>query len=365
MPVAIAIAALLGIVAFSYRQVCLAYPSGGGSYSVSKANFGRMASLVAASALMIDYTLTVAVSTSSAVEQLSRRSRPSTRTGWRSAILAIGLITLGNLRGLREAGNIFAIPTYLFLGSAFLMIAVGFVRIVFQGDTGPVPTPEVVAATQPDGDGRHDPDPAARVRRRRRRADRAPRRSRPACPRSSRPKPQNAARTLMVMACILAVLFVGITFLATSFHIMPIEEPRTTVIAQIASHVYGDSSVGFYLFQAFTALLLFLAANTSFAAFPRLAAVLAEDGFIPRQFAFRGDRLAFSTGIILLGSVAGAVVDRRRRLDPRPDPAVRGGRVHRLHDLAGRHGPPLDPDQEPGLAAAPDDQRRRLRADRA
>ena len=125
---------------------------------------------------------------------------------------------------------------------------------------------------------------------------------------------------------------------------MPIEEPRTTVIAQIASHVYGDSSVGFYLFQAFTALLLFLAANTSFAAFPRLAAVLAEDGFFPRQFAFRGDRLAFSTGIILLGSVAGAVVDRRRRLDPRADPAVRGGRVHRLHDLAGGHGPPLAPD---------------------
>jgi hypothetical protein len=112
----------------------------------------------------------------------------------------------------------------------------------------------------------------------------------------------------MVMAGILAILFVGITFLATSFHIMPIEQPRQTVIAQIASHVYGGGSVGFYLFQAFTALLLFLAANTSFAAFPRLAAVLAEDGFIPRQFAFRGDRLAFSTGIILLGTVAGAVV---------------------------------------------------------
>ena len=110
------------------------------------------------------------------------------------------------------------------------------------------------------------------------------------------------------MASILAVLFVGITFLATSFHIMPIEEPRTTVIAQIANHVYGDGSLGFYLFQAFTALLLFLAANTSFAAFPRLAAILAEDGFFPRQFAFRGDRLAFSTGIILLGSIAGAVV---------------------------------------------------------
>ena len=363
VPVAIAIAALLGIVAFSYRQVCLAYPTGGGSYSVSKANFGRMASLVAASALMIDYTLTVAVSTSSAVEQLSSAIPALDPYRVEVAILAIGLITLGNLRGLREAGNIFAIPTYLFLGSAFLMIAAGTFRIVFQGDTGPAPTPEVDRRHDPDGEGRDDPDHAPRVRRRRGRAHRhrgdrdrragvqaarGPERGADADGHGEHPR----------------VLFVGITFLATSFHIMPIEEPRTTVIAQIASHVYGDGSVGFYLFQAFTALLLFLAANTSFAAFPRLAAILAEDGFIPRQFAFRGDRLAFSTGIILLGSVAARRGHRRRRLDPRADPAVRGRRVHRLHDLAGGHGPPLAPDQEPGLAAAADDQRRRLRAHR-
>ncbi len=172
MPVAIAIAALLGIVAFSYRQVCLAYPNGGGSYSVSKANFGRMASLVAASALMIDYTLTVAVSTSSAVEQLSSAIPALDPYRVEVALLAIGLITLGNLRGLREAGNIFAIPTYLFLGSAFLMIAAGTFRIVFQGDTGPPPTPEVDRRHDPDGEGRDDPDPAPRVRRRRRRAHR-------------------------------------------------------------------------------------------------------------------------------------------------------------------------------------------------
>jgi hypothetical protein len=119
------------------------------------------------------------------------------------------------------------------------------------------------------------------------------------------PESRNAARTLMVMAAILAALFIGMTYLASSFHILP--SHGQTVIAQIANHVYGDT-VGFYLFQAFTALLLFLAANTSFAAFPRLAAVLAEDGFVPRQFAFRGDRLAYSTGIILLGTVAALVV---------------------------------------------------------
>jgi hypothetical protein len=121
------------------------------------------------------------------------------------------------------------------------------------------------------------------------------------------PESRNAAQTLMTMAVILGILFVGITFLAANFQILPIEEPKQTVISQIARHVYGDT-LGFYLFQAFTALLLFLAANTSYNAFPRLAAVLAEDGFIPRQFAFRGDRLAFSTGILLLGLIAGAVV---------------------------------------------------------
>ena len=164
------------------------------------------------------------------------------------------------------------------------------------------------------------------------------------------PEARNAAATLMAMAVILAILFIGITFLASSFHILPIEEPKQTVIAQIASHVYGDTIL-FYLFQAFTALLLFLAANTSFAAFPRLAAVLAEDGFIPRQFAFRGDRLAYSTGIIILGTVAALVVDRRRRLDPRADPAVRRRRVHRLHDRPVGHGQALAAHARPRAGA--------------
>src|SRR3954464_10304554 len=146
LEVSIAIAALLAIVAFSYRQVCLAYPTGGGSYSVSKANIGRLASLVAASALLVDYTLTVAVSTSSAVEQLS--SAVPALDPWRVevGILAILLITIGNLRGLREAGNIFAIPTYLFLGSAFLMIAIGAYRVLVLGEHH-APPPELVAAT--------------------------------------------------------------------------------------------------------------------------------------------------------------------------------------------------------------------------
>ncbi len=207
---------------------------------------------------------------------------------------------------MREAGNIFAIPTYLFLGSAFLMIAMGVFRIVVQGDTGPAPTPEVIRATQDTAENvgflillRAFASGAVALTGTEAIAT--------GVPAFQPPEARNAARTLMAMAVILATLFIGITFMATNFHILPIDTPKVTVIAQIASHVYGDN-VLFYLFQAFTALLLFLAANTSFAAFPRLAAVLAEDGFIPRQFAFRGDRLAFSTGILLLGGVAALVV---------------------------------------------------------
>ncbi len=304
--VSIAIAALLGVVAFSYRQVCIAYPNGGGSYSVSKANFGRHASLIAASALLIDYTLTVAVSTSSAVEQIASAIPSLDPVRVEIGIVAIGLITLGNLRGIREAGNIFAIPTYLFLGSAFLMIAIGVFRILVQGDTGPAPTAQVTEALQ------HTTESVGILILLRAFAAGAVALTgteaiATGVPAFKPPEPRNAAATLMAMAIILATLFIGITFMATNFHILPIEEPRQTVIAQIAKHVYGDN-LAFYLFQAFTALLLFLAANTSFAAFPRLAAVLAEDGFVPRQFAFRGDRLAFSTGILLLGIVAALVV---------------------------------------------------------
>jgi amino acid transporter len=304
--VSIAIAVLLAIVAFSYRQVCYAYPTGGGSYSVSKANIGRIASLVAASALLVDYTLTVAVSTSSAVEQIASAVPALDPVRVEIGIVAIALITLGNLRGLREAGNIFAIPTYLFLASAFIMIAAGTFRILFQGDTGPPPTAEVVEAMKGTVEGvsilillRAFASGAVALTGTEAIAT--------GVPAFQPPESRNAARTLMVMAAILGTLFVGITFLATNYHILPIDEPKQTVISQISRHVYGDT-IGFYLFQAFTALLLFLAANTSYNAFPRLAAVLAEDGFMPRQFAFRGDRLAYSTGIIILGIVAGTVV---------------------------------------------------------
>jgi amino acid transporter len=302
-PISAAIAGLLAMVAFSYRQVCLAYPTGGGSYSVSKRNFGVLASLVAASALMIDYTLTVAVSTSSASEQIVSAVPALLPVKVLIGVTAIGLLTVGNLRGLRESGNIFALPTYLFAGTALLMIAIGLYRIVVLGDRSSPPPiqPTIETTTQlammlllvrafASGAVALTGTEAIAT----------------GVPAFKPPEAQNAARTLMAMAALLATLFIGITVLAANFGIVP--RPEETVVSQVAAHVFGDGSPPFYLFQLFAALLLFLAANTSFAAFPRLGAILAEDGFMPRHFAFRGDRLAFSLGIIVLGAVAAVLV---------------------------------------------------------
>ena len=320
VPVSIAIAALLGVVAFSYRQVCIAYPTGGGSYSVSKANIGRIASLVAASALLIDYNLTVAVSTSSAVEQITSALPQLAPISVGIGVGAIALMTIANLRGLREAGNIFAAPTYLFLGSAFLMIGLGVFRIVVLGETR-APSPEAIAAATDTTQAvgilvllRAFSSGAVALTGTEAIAT--------GVPAFKPPESKNAATTLLFMAGILAILFVGITFLASNFGILPKEEPdHQTVIAQVATVVFGADSIGFYLFQTFTALLLFLAANTSFNAFPRLAAVLGMDGFFPRQFSFRGDRLAFSMGIVALGLIAASLV------------VIFGGETHALIPL--------------------------------
>jgi len=318
--VSIAIALLLIVVAISYRQVCIAYPTGGGSYSVSKANFGRLASLVAASALLIDYVMTVAVSTSSAVEQITSAIPELTDVRVVIGVSAITLITIGNLRGLRESGNIFALPTYLFLGSALLMIGLGAYRILVNGEHGSF-SPDLIRQAQETA---QPLGPLLLVRAFA--AGSVALTGTEAIATGVRafkpPEARNAATTLAVMAGLLGVLFIGITFLAVNFGITHIDLPeRQTVVAQVAARVYGNNSVPFFLFQAFTALLLFLAANTSFNAFPRLAAILAEDGFMPRHFSFRGDRLAFTFGVVVLGAVAASLV------------AVAGGETHLLIPL--------------------------------
>jgi len=302
LPLAIAIALLLAVVSTSYRQIGTAYPSGGGAYAVARANLPMITALIAAGALLVDYVMTVAVSTASAVEQVISAVPPLEAERVLLGVVAITLITVGNLRGLRESGNIFAIPTYLFVGSALLMIAIGVYRIVVQGESTPLPAalPGAPDPLQPLGlllilrafaSGSVALTGTEAITN--------------GVPAFKRPEAKNAATTLTAMALLLGVLFVGITFIADRFGIVAIDEPTTrTVISQVAARIFGDGSLAFYAFQAFTALILFLAANTSFNAFPRLAAILAKDGYMPRTFSFRGDRLAFTSGIVILSAVA-------------------------------------------------------------
>jgi amino acid transporter len=302
LPIAVAIALLLAVVSTSYRQIGHAYPSGGGAYAVARANLPTLAALVAAGALLVDYVLTVAVSTTSAVEQLIS-AFPSIADGRiLFGVVAITIMTIGNLRGIRESGNIFALPTYLFVGSALLMIAVGLVRVIAFGEGAPPPDPVPGAPDplQPLGlllilrafaSGSVALTGTEAIAN--------------GVPAFKPPEPRNAATTLTVMAILLATLFVGITFVADAYGVVPIDEPtQKTVISQVAAIAFGDGSGGFYLFQLFTALILVLAANTSYNAFPRLAAILARDGYMPRQFSFRGDRLAFTSGILILSLAA-------------------------------------------------------------
>jgi amino acid transporter len=306
LPIAAAVAILLAVVAISYRQIVHAYPSGGGDYAVARRNLPTLGALVVAGALLVDYVMTVAVSTASAAEQVISAVPEAHDYKLAIGVAAIVLITIGNLRGLRESGNIFAIPTYLFVVSAIAMIAIGLFRIIVNGEGAPqVVENGATDATQAVGlllvirafaSGSVALTGTEAIAN--------------GVPAFKPPEARNAATTLGAVAILLAVLFLGITFVADSFGVLPTEagEAPRTVISQVAAVIYGDGTLLFYLFQTFTALILFLAANTSYNAFPRLGAILAQDGFMPRQFAFRGDRLAFTSGVLILSVVAVALL---------------------------------------------------------
>lgn len=305
MPIAIAIAFLLAVVSTSYRQIGYVYPSGGGAYAVARANLPGIFALIAAGSLLVDYIMTVAVSTTSAVEQVISAAPGLNDVRVEIGVVAVLLIMVGNMRGLRESGNIFAIPTYLFVFSAVAMIAIGIIKVLNGEGT---PATGIAAST----DSLWNVAGIVLVLRAFAGGSVALTGTEAIAngvPAFKPPEPRNAAQTLTAMAILLAILFVGITFVADSFGIVPIDfpEPRT-VISQVATIAFGDNSIMFYLFQAFTALILFLAANTSYNAFPRLGAILARDGYMPRQFSFRGDRLAFTSGIIVLSVVAIALI---------------------------------------------------------
>ena len=298
--VSIAIAVLLAVVSFSYRQVCRAYPNGGGAYVVARTNLAPIFGLIAAAALLIDYVMTVAVSTAAAIAQIQSVIPAAYDVRIEIAFVSISLITIANLRGLRESGNIFAVPTYLFIGLALTIVAIGAVRIL-SGDATPISAEPDAVPVGTDALGvllllKAFAGGSVALTGVEAIAN--------GVPAFKPPEAKNAANTMTAMSVLLAILFVGLTVFAVQFGLRPTLEGGPSVVALAARTAFGDGSVLFVTFAASTALILFLAANTSFNAFPRLAAILAEDGYMPRQFSFRGDRLAYSWGIVLLAAVA-------------------------------------------------------------
>ncbi|MDN3355048.1 APC family permease [Actinomadura sp. DC4] len=309
---------LLLVVTASYRQTCHAYPNGGGAYAVSRANLGENASLIAASALLIDYVMTVAVSVAAGVANIVSAVPALGPHAVGLSIAAITGIAVTNLRGVKESGRAFAIPTYGFVVSVFLMVGVGLWRTL----SGHAPTAESASLTV---HGTHGTAGAAVLLL-------ALRAFAQGCtaltgveavsngvPNFKRPKSRNAATTLTVMGLLAVTMFAGITALAAIAHVHIAGSPgrlggaprgyeQKTVIAQLGGAVFGHGSILFFLIQAFTAAILVLAANTAFNGFPILASILGGDGYLPRQFARRGDRLVFSNGIVILSLLAGALV---------------------------------------------------------
>ncbi|MFD8598555.1 APC family permease [Kitasatospora sp. NPDC059646] len=323
--VAAGVIALMAVVVMSYRQVVHAYPSGGGSYEVVSRNLGANSGLVVAASLLVDYVMTVAVSVASGVDNIISAFGSLAEHRVALAVGFVALLTAMNLRGVRESGRAFAAPTYLFIGGILLMVVTGLVRLAF-GDNPQAPT-AALGVTALDGkdtlqglgllmlglrafasgctaltgvEAISNGVPAFRA-----------------------PKSRNAAATMAVMGIVAVVMFAGVTLLALTSHVHYVEDAcqltglagdchtytQQTVIAQLAATVFGGSdTVLFYFIQAVTALVLILAANTAFNGFPLLASILAQHRYLPRQMHTRGDRLAFSNGIIALAVVAGGLL---------------------------------------------------------
>ena len=300
MPIALVIVGLLALVTISYRQTIKAYPNGGGAYIVAHENLGVSPGLIAAGALLVDYVLTVAVSVAAGVAAITSAAPDLVDFRVEMGVIIIVLIMLANLRGVRESGSIFAAPTYMFIGIMTAAIVVGFFKIIVGDAPGSLlheaPPQEVVPAQQSLGlflilkafssgcaaltgvEAISNGVPAFKPQ-----------------------EAKNARTTLTSMAIILAFLFIGITFISSRYGFVASE--HETIVSQFGKAVFGKNFI-YYFYQACTALILCLAANTSYADFPRLSAILAKDKFMPRQFSFRGDRLAFSNGILALSIFA-------------------------------------------------------------
>ncbi|MGH2827283.1 MAG: APC family permease [Actinomycetota bacterium] len=303
VPISIAVACLLWIVVTSYRQTVKAYPQGGGAYRVARENLGMYPGLAAGSALLIDYVLTVAVSMTAGVDAIVSAFPSLAPIEIELAIGFIALVTLANLRGSKESGVLFAVPTYGFVIAIYLMIATGAVKCLggcpaaeTAGDTLSPETAITFAlvlrafaagTTALTGvEAIADGVPAFRF-----------------------PQSRNAAKTLAIMAALSTSMFLGISFLADRTGVVFVEgeEHTRTVVAQIAAAVFGEGPM-FFVVQFMSAAILILAANTAYQDFPRLSSILASDHFMPRQFKNRGDRLVFSNGIVILAMAASLLV---------------------------------------------------------
>ena len=296
-PIGLVIIGLLMIVSLSYFQTLHGYPSGGGSYVVARSNLGTYPGLVAGAALMIDYILNVAVSVTAGVAAIASAFPVLWPHKVTIALALLVMITLANLRGLRETGTLMSIPVYLFLGTYLLMIAYGLIRLAIEGPSAVVAAPVAVqplttllilhafstGCTALTGiESISNGVPSFRP-----------------------PEARNAGRTLIAMAILMGILFVGSIGLTQFLGV--VAGPQETILSALARRLLG-SSPAYFIIQASTLLILAVAANTSFAGFPRVAAILAGDGFLPRQLTGLGDRLVFSNGILVLSVVSGILI---------------------------------------------------------
>lgn len=314
VPITVALLVVLGLLILSYRQTIRAYPSAGGAYVVTKDNLGRVPALVAGVSLLTDYILTVSVSVSAGTAALASAIPALNALVVPLSLLFIAIIAFGNLRGVRESGKVFAVPTYFFLLNMALLLGLGLSRLVFGHlPKASLTTPGLVHVGSA-GNGlflgaalfvvlRAFASGGAAVT--------GVEAISNGVPAFHEPAAKNASTTLVWMGSLLGIMFIGLSVLAASTHVAPFERGTPTVISQVGRTVYGHSGAGhllFYLLQAGTTLILVLAANTSFADFPRLASFAAVDGFMPRQLTKRGQRLVFSNGIIFLSVAAGVLV---------------------------------------------------------
>lgn len=305
VPITLAIVAVLAIVVLSYQQTIGAYPGGGGSYIVANDNLGTKPGLVAAAALLSDYVLTVSVSIAAGVAALTSSFPALFPYRVPLGVAFIGLLCLGNLRGIRESGIIFSAPTYVYLLAMSGLLAMGLWRFATDSLPSYAPPAEwlepqgiealsVLLVLRAFASGAVALTGTEAVSN--------------GVPAFKPPEARHAQIVLVLMATCFGTIFLGISFLATHLGIVPDPSEQETIISVLTATLVGAGSPYHYLVQLATALLLVLAANTAFADFPRLASILARDRFLPRTFAFRGDRLAFTTGILLLAAVAAGLV---------------------------------------------------------